>query len=106
MKTIKFYATPEGKVPFKEWADNIKDKILSNKVRHRIEMLKQGFMPDFDHVGQGVFETRIHAGGGLRIYFLPYKGTIIVLLCGGIKKSQSRDINKAIEYANEFRSHL
>lgn len=106
MKKIIFYKTPNGKVPFNDWLGGIKDKITLNKVVNRINMLEQGFMPDFDHVGEGVFETRIHTRGGVRIYYLPYKDAIIVLLCGGIKDTQEKDIRKAISYANEFRSHL
>ena len=103
MKTLKFYQTAAGKTPFQDWLENIKDPVLMAKINNRLQFLAQGYMPDFDHVGQGVFETRIHTGGGIRIYFYPHKNTLIILLCGGIKKTQKKDIQKAIEYANDFR---
>lgn len=103
MKTIKFYQTTDGKIPFKEWLDSLKDKKLLTKINARLTFLAQGYMPDFDHVGDGVFETRIHTGPGVRIYFYPHKNTFIILLCGGIKKTQKKDILTAITYAKDFR---
>ncbi|WP_428045711.1 type II toxin-antitoxin system RelE/ParE family toxin [Candidatus Avelusimicrobium fimicolum] len=103
MKTLKFYETADGKVPFKDWLESVKDKSLQGKINTRLNFLALGYMPDFDHVGEGVFETRIHTGGGVRIYFYPHKNTMVVLLCGGLKKTQKKDIQKAIEYANDFR---
>lgn len=103
MKTIKFYKTSAGKEPFKEWLVKLKDKTVIAKINQRLNFLAQGYMPDFDHVGEGVFETRIHVRGGIRIYFYPHKNTFIILLCGGNKKTQNKDIQKAVEYANDFR---
>ena len=103
MKEIKFYATTSGKIPFAEWLEGIKDKSLLAKINHRLNTLSAGFMPDIDHVGEGVLETRIHTGGGVRIYFYPAKNAFIILLCGGLKRTQKKDIEKAIEYANDFR---
>ena len=103
MKTLKFYETVDGKVPFKDWLESVKDKSLQGKINTRLNFLAMGYMPDFDYVGEGVFETRIHTGGGVQIYFYPHKNTMVVLLYGKLKKTQKKDIQKAIEYANDFR---
>ena len=103
MKEIKFYTTLSGKVPFVQWLGGIKDKSLRAKIHHRIHMLEQDFLPDVTYVGDGVLETRIHTGGGVRIYLYPASNDWIVLLCGGLKRTQKKDIAKAIEYANDFR---
>ena len=103
MKQILFYTTLSGKVPFQQWLDGIKQKPLITKIANRIHLLAEGFMPDIDSVGSGVLETRIHTRGGIRIYFYPAKDALIILLCGGNKATQKKDIAKAIEYANDFR---
>lgn len=103
MKTLKFYQTLDGKMPFKDWLESVKDKALKSKINTRLDFLTLGYMPDIDHVGDGVFETRIHTGGGVRIYFYPHKNAMVILLCGGLKRTQAKDIKKAIEYANDFR---
>ncbi len=58
---------------------------------------------DCDSVGKGVMELRIHYGPGYRIYFSEQGGTILLLLLGGSKRTQARDIKKAQEYLAEFR---
>jgi putative addiction module killer protein len=103
MKTIYFYQTADGKTPFKKWLDRLRDKALLRKINERIIGFEKGYLADFASVGNGVMESRIHSHGGIRIYFLAHKDAIIILLQGGNKKTQSRDIAKAQEYAEDFR---
>lgn len=65
----------------------------------RIKRLELGLTGDVEPVGEGVSELRIHGGAGWRVYFTKHGNQIIVLLAGGSKKTQSRDIKKAKELA-------
>ena len=62
-----------------------------------------GYIGDAQPVGDGVFEMRIHYGPGYRLYFIREGGQMVVLLCGGDKDSQQRDIRQAKELAGDWR---
>lgn len=83
--------------------DKLTDKTLISKIHQRLTLFSKGFLADVKHLENGVFETRIHTGGGVRIYFYMHGTTLIVLLCGGLKRTQQKDIAKALEYANDFK---
>ncbi len=80
---------------FTDWLDSVKDKVVRSVVVARIKRLERGLMGDVVSVGEGVFELRIHVGGGWRVYFTQRGGHVIVLLVGGAKRSQKRDIKRA-----------
>ncbi|BAZ29639.1 hypothetical protein NIES4074_20860 [Cylindrospermum sp. NIES-4074] len=103
-RDIQRYLTPDGKIPFDEWFDNLRDtkaKIIINK---RVNRVSLGNLGDYRSLGEGVFELRIDYGPGYRIYFGQIGTTIVLLLCGGDKSSQSQDISQAIEYWKNYRS--
>lgn len=97
------YETDEGKIPLKIWLDNL-DVIEVAIIARRIDRFRKGNFGDCDSVGSGVYEARIHDGPGYRIYYSKIGNTIILLLCGGIKKTQSKDISKAQEYLENYKS--
>lgn len=101
---IRLYTTSSGKSPFNDWLDSIKDKVTSSKVLLRIDRLKLGNLGDSKSVGEGVFELRIHYGPGIRVYYGRVGNKIILLLNGGDKGGQNRDILKAKEYYQDFLS--
>ena len=69
--------------------------------------LEDGNFGDCQPVGEGVFELRLHFGAGYRIYFSQIENTLVLLLCGGDKKSQARDIERAKTYWQEYKeTHL
>ena len=70
----------------------------------RLERIKLGNLGDFRSVGEGVCELRIDYGPGYRIYFGQIGNIIVILLLGGDKSTQNRDIRKAIEYWKDYRS--
>jgi putative addiction module killer protein len=72
-------------------------------IAKRIARLARGLFGDVEAVGEGVSELRIHHGPGYRVYFTQQGNTVVVLLCGGDKGSQSRDIVRAKEIAQEVR---
>lgn len=88
---FKIKSLPE----FIAWMDGLTDGSVRGVVVARIKRLERGLMGDVEPVGDGVSELRIHVGAGWRIYFTQRHGQIIVLLAGGSKRTQKRDIKQA-----------
>jgi putative addiction module killer protein len=88
---------------FKKWLDGLKDRRAANMILNRLQRVRNGNFGDVKSVGDGVSEMRIASGPGYRIYFLRDGTTLIVLLCGGDKDSQSRDIAEAKRMAKEWK---
>lgn len=103
MKSLRLYKTINGKEPFIEWMDSIKDHIAVAQVNNRVRRLSLGQRGDYKRVGKGVFELRIHYGSGYRVYFAEHGEEIVILLLGGDKKSQKRDIKQAIVYWQDYK---
>ncbi|WP_293128647.1 type II toxin-antitoxin system RelE/ParE family toxin [Microcoleus sp. bin38.metabat.b11b12b14.051] len=101
-KEIKRYITSDGRVPFAEWFDSFKDANTQAKIRSRLNRVITGNFGDYRSVGEGVCELRIDYGPGFRIYFGQVGTTIVILLCGGDKSTQSRDIRQAKEYWTDY----
>lgn len=85
------------------WERKLKDQRAKAAIAARIFRLANGLQGDVSPVGQGVSELRIHYGPGYRVYFQQRGMEIVVLLCGGDKSSQSRDIETAKRLANEWK---
>jgi putative addiction module killer protein len=100
---VEIYTTSSGESPFQEWTDNLKDSGGAARIAARVDRLPEGNWGDFKFIGEGVFELRIDAGPGYRIYFAKHENRVILLLCGGDKGSQKRDIAQAIGYWKEYR---
>lgn len=104
LRLIKEYKTPNGKNPFREWLEALKDTKAQQIIDTRLNYVRRGTFGDCGPVGHGVSELRIHCGPGYRIFFGQIGKTIVLLLCGGTKKTQSSDIQKAYQYWAEYRS--
>ncbi len=100
---IRYYMTPAGKEPFVEWVNDLKDSSVQSRIERRLERILLGNYGDCEPVGGGIFELKLHFCPGYRIYFAEQNETIIVLLCGGDKSSQRKDIKKAKIYWQEFK---
>jgi len=87
---------------FRKWRARLKDERVRALIASRLDRLAFGFAGDAEPVGQGVSELRIHHGPGYRIYFRKRGNTIIVLLCGGDKSTQAKDIKMAKRLAEEW----
>ena len=90
-------------MPFFEWRDSFKDKIIRARINRRLEKLEEGNYGDFKPVGEGVFEMRLHFGPGYRIYFGEIDSHVVLLLFGGSKNGQAKDIQLAKQYWHEFK---
>ncbi|MDL2264200.1 type II toxin-antitoxin system RelE/ParE family toxin [Synergistaceae bacterium OttesenSCG-928-I11] len=99
-KRIVIYTTPDGKKPFSAWFHGLKDKNQQRRVVERIDRVEEGNYGDYKSIGDGILELRFKIG--LRVYFAEKKDVIVLLFCGGDKKTQSKDIAKAKEYLKEF----
>lgn len=85
---------------FRRWEQNLKDRRVKTIIASRLFRLANGLAGDIRPVGAGISELRIHFGSGYRIYFKDQGNCIIVLLCGGDKSSQARDILMAKMLSN------
>jgi putative addiction module killer protein len=101
-KEIRRYIKSDGKIPFAQWIDNLKDQKARLKINERLRRVSLGNLGDYKFVGSGVYELRIDYGSGYRIYFGLQGNRIIILLCGGDKSSQNQDIIKAKEYWQDY----
>ncbi|MBK7137241.1 MAG: type II toxin-antitoxin system RelE/ParE family toxin [Rhodocyclales bacterium] len=92
------YVTESGREPVTEWLQSLQDKRAQAKIRVRLKRLEAGMFGDCEPVGDGVLELREHLGAGYRVYFGRHGKAVVILLCGGSKKTQPPDIKTARQY--------
>jgi putative addiction module killer protein len=102
MFEVRRYRTVHGREPFSDWLTNLRDRQARARILSRLDRLELGNFGDCKFVGGGVSELRVDWGPGYRVYFGRDGKTVIVLLCGGDKKKQDIDIQKAIELWQEY----
>ena len=84
---------------FSAWLDGLKDRVTRLRLARRLDKAQRGSLGDVKPVGEGVFEMREHFGAGWRMYYIQRGDTLIVMLGGGDKSTQSADIAKAVKLA-------
>ena len=87
---------------FDDWLDELRDPIAQAAIRSRIERLREGNPDDAKPVGRRVWELRVHYGPGYRLYYARRGHALILLLIGGTKGSQRRDIRQAQRIAQDL----
>ena len=87
---------------FSRWLNGLADRRARAKIAARIDRLAQGNPGDVVSVGEGVSELRIHFGPGYRVYFVARGRALVILLCGGDKSSQAKDIKTAKQLARDL----
>jgi putative addiction module killer protein len=80
---------------FADWLVKLKDRRARARVYARLDRMAEGNFGDVEPIGEGLSETRIHYGPGYRLYFMQRGQALVVLLCGGDKATQPRDIQRA-----------
>jgi len=99
---IREYVTPQGKNPFREWLKNL-DMVVQARIQARVLRFESGNLGDHKSVGGGVWEARLDFGPGYRLYLGKDGVAVVLLLVGGDKRSQSKDIAAAKRCWQDFR---
>ena len=100
---VRGYEDERGTRPFEEWLSTLNKKNRA-RIEARLDRLICGNFGDYKAVGRGVYELRLFFGSGYRIYYAIAGKQIVLLLAGGDKKSQTKDIRKAQSYWDQYRS--
>lgn len=100
---IIYYMGHGGHVPFRRWFDRLENS-ATVKIYSALARMEAGNFSDSKRLKGGINERRIHSGPGYRIYYGVHSNRCIVLLCGGVKKTQIRDIRKARRMWYEFKN--
>lgn len=103
-RVLRIYSTSNGRRPFEEWIDSLKDQTTQARILVRLERVRLGNLGDWKPVGEGVGELRIDVGPGYRVYLGRDGDSIVILLCGGSKATQRKDIAEAKSYWSDYRS--
>ena len=97
------YQTVDERRPFEDWLDELRaDRRARAAILVRVDRIERGLFGDCKGVGGGVGELRVDYGPGYRVYFGRDGTTIVILLCGGYKGTQSRDIGRAKQYWSDY----
>jgi putative addiction module killer protein len=99
---LREYEMEDGRVPFREWLEGLRDREARARIRARLGRIRLGNLGDAKSVGQGVSELRIHHGPGYRIYFGRDGEALVLLLLGGDKSTQDADIRRAQSYWRDY----
>lgn len=101
-KVLRHYVDASGETPFLDWLHKLKDKVTRARIRRRLDLLETGHYGDHKPLGDGAYELRLHFGPGYRIYFAEVACVIVILLYGGDKSSQAKNIKTAKKFWKEL----
>ena len=101
---LRYYQTVAGEQPFVEWLQGLKDRQARTRIEARIARVAVGNFGDTGPVGEGVLELRIDWGPGYRVYFARLGQVVVLLLCGGDKRTQQKDIDRAKAYFEDYKA--
>jgi len=101
---IKLYEDKKGEEPFVLWISSLKDISMQARVKNRIKRIQLGNFGDCKSIDKSIFELRLNFGPGYRVYFAKESNVVVLLLCGGNKKTQNKDIKKAKMYWDNYKN--
>ena len=101
---IRQYQTADGRMPFAEWLHTLRDRRANQTIAARILRMQAGNRGDWKAVGAGAFELRIDVGPGYRVYCGQDGATLVLLLCAGDKRTQTKDIEHACDYWKDYQA--
>lgn len=87
---------------FGHWLNGLKDSVTRIRLSRRLEKASRGLLGDTKPIGEGVYEMREHFGPGWSMYYLEKEGSLIIMLAGGEKATQHKDIKKAKQLARQL----
>lgn len=102
-RELEVFRTSTGREPLNEWLASIRDTRTQTRIEARLDYLRTGNFGDCAPIGGGLSELRLDFGPGYRVYFGQVRNRGILLLCGGDKSSQRRDIQHAKTYWQEYK---
>ena len=102
MRRVQLYIARNGRAPFEQWMLSLRDKQTKARILTRIDRMRLSNFGDCESVGIGIYELRLNFGPGYRFYFGLNGEEVVLLLCGGDKSTQMRDIEAAMAYWQEF----
>jgi putative addiction module killer protein len=102
MYEIRHYLTSDEKDIYLEWHLKLRDMTARIAVDRRVNRVELGNFGDHEFCRDGVWELRIDVGPGYRVYYALAGKTVVLLLCGGDKRKQNADINRACEYWQDW----
>src|SRR5688572_13026356 len=103
---VRRYVTSRGVDVFGDWLGRLRDRQARARVAVRINRLALGHFGDCKPLREGVWELRIKWGPGYRVYYAMAEDECVLLLCGGDKRRQTADINRAVEYWNDYKRRV
>lgn len=106
MFEVRRYVTESGVDVIGEWLSGLNDLRARAKINVRIARLAVGSFGDCKLIQRGLRELRIDYGPGYRVYFARTGGEVVLLLCGGDKRSQSADVKRALEYLADYKRRI
>jgi putative addiction module killer protein len=101
---IRQYQTAGGRIPFSEWFAALGDRQAITTIAARLTRMQSGNRGDWKSVGAGVIELRMDAGPDYRVYCGQDGAKLVLLLCGGDKRTQTKDIERAHEYWKDYQA--
>lgn len=101
---VRQYQTADGRTPFAEWLADLRDLRAKRAIVARITRMQAGNRGDWKALGAGVFELRIDTGPGYRVYCGQDGATLVLLLCAGDKRTQTKDIDHARDYWKDYQA--
>jgi putative addiction module killer protein len=103
---IHHYLTHEGKDPYQQWYEKLRDIKARIAVDRRINRIELGNFGDHKSLSEGLWELRIDFGPGYRVYYAIHNTEIVLLLAGGDKRTQRADIKRATEYWRHWQERI
>jgi putative addiction module killer protein len=100
---IRHYVTVAGRDIFDDWFSQLSDARTQAKIAIRIDRLAAGNVGDCKSLGGGLFELRIDWGPGYRVYYAVPGRELVLLLCGGDKRKQQADVDRAHQYFEDYK---
>jgi putative addiction module killer protein len=102
-RELEVYVTEGGRAPFLDWRNALRDVRGRAKIRARLDRVRLGNLGDCVSVGDGVEELRVDFGPGYRVYVGQFRSEVVLLLCGGDKSTQAKDVQEAKGYWKDYK---